>query len=298
MQHPNAFFENTFLKEVSRGACKSNSVAYSPCESVSGRDNSLPKSQDLGFTVLCGSLTICPRLDGEAGGQQQGSSFDDESNRTLELPVLEHRLLKSTTSEFHLRSTTMTQEHERQPLPTHCDEHPHDPSPTCHAEHPGTQAKRYLVQVWGDVEPILHGPYDTEEARFQQALLLACENYGCVFRLDAGNGEPYVESYSGNDLDACDSPGPCKDEHEWVVFSAELKEIGLGVRCVQCGAVGAVLDLSEQEWSEAYHARPAHPRWTDDSRVTARWLNPRSVEEDEDTQGEAAPSPQSEGRVA
>lgn len=192
----------------------------------------------------------------------------------------------------------MSQEHERQSLLFQCDEAADNPGSVCDARHPKSQVRRYLVQIWGDVEPILHGPYDTEEARFLEAYRLARENYGCVFKLDQEDGEPYVESYIGNDLDPAGSPGQCENGHEWFVFSAALKEVGLVVRCVQCGAMGTVHDPSEQEWSEAFHAPPAQSRWDDDSRIAVRWRSPLSVEQAGDTQGKGILSPQAEGMVA
>ena len=48
----------------------------------------------------------------------------------------------------------------------------------------GRVAQRYLLYVWGGVEPELHGPYATDEERVEAARALASDQDG-VFRLDA-----------------------------------------------------------------------------------------------------------------
>ena len=48
----------------------------------------------------------------------------------------------------------------------------------------GEVAQRYLLYVWGSVEPELHGPYATDEERVEAARALASDEDG-VFRLDA-----------------------------------------------------------------------------------------------------------------
>ena len=48
----------------------------------------------------------------------------------------------------------------------------------------GEVAQRYLLYVWGSVEPELHGPYATDEERVAAARALASDDDG-VFRLDA-----------------------------------------------------------------------------------------------------------------
>ena len=56
---------------------------------------------------------------------------------------------------------------------------------------------------------------------------------------------------------------PCHAGHEWIVFSTALRDCSLMLQCVECGAMGSVVDPSEEEWSEAFHA-PSRPyRWQD-----------------------------------
>jgi hypothetical protein len=59
----------------------------------------------------------------------------------------------------------------------------------------------YLIQVWGDVEPILHGPYKTDGSRLRKAKQLYKEDEGTVIRLDIdGEGKPQVEPFSEAEL--------------------------------------------------------------------------------------------------
>ena len=48
----------------------------------------------------------------------------------------------------------------------------------------GEVTQRYLLYVWGSVEPELHGPYATDAERIEAARALASDEDG-VFRLDA-----------------------------------------------------------------------------------------------------------------
>ena len=48
----------------------------------------------------------------------------------------------------------------------------------------GAVAQRYLLHVWGGVDPALHGPYATDEERVEAARAIASDEDG-VFRLDA-----------------------------------------------------------------------------------------------------------------
>jgi hypothetical protein len=60
---------------------------------------------------------------------------------------------------------------------------------------------RWLIQVWGDVEPMLHGPFKTDEKRLQKAKKLLREDEGTLFRMNIdAEGLPYVESFSGEEL--------------------------------------------------------------------------------------------------
>ncbi len=48
----------------------------------------------------------------------------------------------------------------------------------------GEVTQRYLLYVWGSVEPELHGPYATDEERIEAARALSSDEDD-VFRLDA-----------------------------------------------------------------------------------------------------------------
>ncbi len=59
----------------------------------------------------------------------------------------------------------------------------------------------FLIQVWGDVEPILHGPYKTDAERLKKAKRLHKEDEGTLIRLDIDvEGVPKVEPFSGSEL--------------------------------------------------------------------------------------------------
>ncbi len=51
---------------------------------------------------------------------------------------------------------------------------------------------KYLIQVWGDVQPILHGPYPDDDSRHSAALDLAREDEGTIIALDLDAGKPEV----------------------------------------------------------------------------------------------------------
>ena len=53
--------------------------------------------------------------------------------------------------------------------------------------------------------------------------------------------------------------------HSWIGFNV-VDEGWLLVRC-ECGKVGAVKDLSLEEWSLAYNSRHNPYAWTEDDRV-------------------------------
>lgn len=62
-------------------------------------------------------------------------------------------------------------------------------------------SRHFLIQVWGDVEPILHGPYKTDAERLRQAKRLHEEDRGTLIRLDIdAKGAPQVEPFSGSEL--------------------------------------------------------------------------------------------------
>ena len=58
----------------------------------------------------------------------------------------------------------------------------------------------YLIQVWGDVKPILHGPFKTDGVRLRKAKQLRKEDIGTLIRLDIDEGKPHVEPFSGAEL--------------------------------------------------------------------------------------------------
>jgi hypothetical protein len=59
----------------------------------------------------------------------------------------------------------------------------------------------WLIQVCGDVEPHLHGPFKTDSARLHKARQLADGDEGTLIRLDIdAEGIPHVEAFSGSEL--------------------------------------------------------------------------------------------------
>ena len=59
----------------------------------------------------------------------------------------------------------------------------------------------FLLQMWGDVEPILHGPYKTDTERLRQAKQLQKEDEGTLIRLDIdADGGPHVKPFSEAEL--------------------------------------------------------------------------------------------------
>ena len=63
----------------------------------------------------------------------------------------------------------------------------------------GEVAQRYLLHVWGSVEPELHGPYATDEERIEAARTLASDEDG-VFRVDA-TGSVEVAAFAGWEIE-------------------------------------------------------------------------------------------------
>ena len=59
----------------------------------------------------------------------------------------------------------------------------------------------FLIQVCGDVEPILHGPFKTDSSRLKKARRLHEEDEGTLIRLDIdAKGVPQLEAFSGSEL--------------------------------------------------------------------------------------------------
>ena len=67
------------------------------------------------------------------------------------------------------------------------------------SEATGEVAQRYLLYVWGSVEPELHGPYATDEERIEAARALASDEDG-VFRVDA-TGAVEVAAFAGWEIE-------------------------------------------------------------------------------------------------
>lgn len=63
----------------------------------------------------------------------------------------------------------------------------------------GEATQRYLLYVWGCVDPELHGPYATDEERIEAARALASDTDG-VFRLNAV-GPVEVESFGAWEIE-------------------------------------------------------------------------------------------------
>jgi hypothetical protein len=61
--------------------------------------------------------------------------------------------------------------------------------------------KLYLLQIWNDIEPVLHGPYKTEALRNKAAKRYReadPEGNNGLFPLDVPpKGRPVVQTYSG-----------------------------------------------------------------------------------------------------
>ncbi len=59
----------------------------------------------------------------------------------------------------------------------------------------------YLIHVWGDVSPGLHGPYEDEDARDDAARRLHAEDEGCLIRLDLEDGVPVLYGFGDGDFE-------------------------------------------------------------------------------------------------
>jgi hypothetical protein len=64
--------------------------------------------------------------------------------------------------------------------------------------------KYYVVGIYGDIEPIVSDPFETEEERDEYAREMYSSNEtdgGGIFRLDIDeNGIPSMDNYSENEL--------------------------------------------------------------------------------------------------
>lgn len=54
----------------------------------------------------------------------------------------------------------------------------------------------YLVTVFGCVEPELHGPFNSDEERLEEARNWAGDDDDMVFALDIENGKPSVSAFT------------------------------------------------------------------------------------------------------
>jgi hypothetical protein len=81
-----------------------------------------------------------------------------------------------------------------------------DPFPDHNADQVGAAIRRadhlvrYLIQVWGGVEPELYGPFASDEERDEQAKELFGEEHA-VFKMSLEDGVPSVETYSCREVD-------------------------------------------------------------------------------------------------
>jgi len=62
-------------------------------------------------------------------------------------------------------------------------------------------------------------------------------------------------------------PDPADCKHEWNVEEAIVGEVSLGLMCWKCMTSGKIMNPTEQEWADAYHAPSKPYAWTDSSRV-------------------------------
>lgn len=67
-------------------------------------------------------------------------------------------------------------------------------------------SKYYVIEVWGDVDPILHGSFGTKEARLSKAREMRAgdpQMENSLYRLDVDFelGTVEVSSFSGQELD-------------------------------------------------------------------------------------------------
>lgn len=63
----------------------------------------------------------------------------------------------------------------------------------------GEGGQRYLLHVWGSVEPELHGPYATDQERVEAARALASDEDG-VFRVNT-TGSVEVAAFAGWEIE-------------------------------------------------------------------------------------------------
>ena len=66
-----------------------------------------------------------------------------------------------------------------------------------------SKQKLWLLHVWHDVEPHLHGPFETEEARLEAARKIRKSGGDLpdgLYKIDCAS-EPEVDVFSGGELD-------------------------------------------------------------------------------------------------
>jgi len=75
--------------------------------------------------------------------------------------------------------------------------------------------KYYVLGIWGDVEPRLYGPFDSEDERDSEARRLKRTDEldeGGIYRLNVSDqGIPEVDSYTGIELES-DESNKCEEE--------------------------------------------------------------------------------------
>lgn len=67
------------------------------------------------------------------------------------------------------------------------------------------------------------------------------------------------------------SANPVYHSHHWQVYSTSLEESSILVRCLECGVNGFVMDVTDEEWSQAFYAQSRPYLWQGgDLRVCVR----------------------------
>ena len=87
----------------------------------------------------------------------------------------------------------------------------------------------YVLMIWGDVEPQLHGPFGTSELRDKKAHELyhkESSTHG-YYRLEVPRGTPVkIETYSGAEMDACNDEADHRNNTGNWYFSVSSPEYG------------------------------------------------------------------------